>query len=327
MSLQAGARLGPYEIVAALGAGGMGEVYRARDARLGRDVALKVLPPELAMDAERLRRFEREARAASALNHPNVITIHDVGNENGTPYLAILPALLAIATQMAEALARAHEAGIVHRDLKPENVMVTGDGLVKVLDFGLAKAVPAGDVGSVAATLDVETSAGVILGTVGYMSPEQAAGRAADFRSDQFSLGAILYEMAAGRRAFKRETAVETLSAIVRDEPPPLTELRPDAPEPLRWIVERCLAKEPHERYASSRDLARDLARMRDGSASGSRATPARPRSGSSSRSPAGARSGGSARALGLRVALRRSPCCRSRTSAASPKTTTSSTA
>jgi TolB-like protein len=291
MTLAVGTRLGPYEILAPIGAGGMGEVYRARDARLGRDVALKVLPPELAVDQDRLRRFEREARAASALNHPNVVTIHDVGTERGTPWLAMelvdgrslrallsggalpLPTLVSIAAQVAEALARAHEAGIVHRDLKPENVMVTDDGLVKVLDFGLAKAVPAGEVGSLSATLDVETSAGVILGTVGYMSPEQAAGRAADFRSDQFSLGAILYEMAAGRRAFRRETAVETLSAIVRDEPTPLAELRPDVPEPLRWIVERCLAKEPHERYASTRDLARDLARLRDGSASMARAT------------------------------------------------------
>ena len=299
MALDAGSRLGPYEIVAALGAGGMGEVYRAKDTRLGREVAVKVLPESLASDAERLRRFEQEARSASALNHPNIVTIHDVGQTDGRSWIAMelvegaslrqlvaggaLPIrrALAIGTQIAEGLARAHASGIVHRDLKPENVMVTGDGLVKILDFGLAKpaAAPATD-SSQLATATQQTEAGIVLGTVGYMSPEQATGRPVDHRSDQFALGAILYEMATGRRAFQGASAVETLSKILKEEPEPLGKVQPGVPESLVWVVERCLAKEPEERYQSTRDLARDLAGARDRSSGAQPASTSFPPSG-----------------------------------------------
>ncbi len=215
---RAGRRLGGYEIRGRLGAGGMGEVYRALDTRLERDVALKILPEAFASDPGRVRRFEREARAASALNHPNIVTVYEVGSADSLWYIAMelvegktlrealaagmfpLNRLLDIAYQIASGLARAHEAGIVHRDLKPENVMVSGDGLVKILDFGLAKRMPfEGDAGSAAETA---TQEGSVVGTVGYMSPEQAAGKPLDFRSDQFSFGSTLYEMAAGKRAF-----------------------------------------------------------------------------------------------------------------------------
>ena len=282
MSLPDGARLGPYEVVARLGSGGMGEVYRARDTRLGRHVAVKVLPAQVSADPERLGRFEHEARAASALNHPNIVTIHDVGREGDAPWLAMelvqgrtlraligegplsVADLVRIASQVAEGLAAAHAEGIVHRDLKPENVMVTDEGVAKILDFGLAKLAPE--------TAEVEASTremaspptrpGTVLGTVGYMSPEQAAGKPVDFRSDQFALGAILYEMITGRRAFRRDTAVETLAAILRDQPPALADAR--LPLPLVWVVDRCLAKDARNRYASTRDLARDLRDVRD---------------------------------------------------------------
>jgi Tol biopolymer transport system component len=282
--IEAGTRLGPYEIVARLGAGGMGEIYCARDTRLAREVAIKVLPAEVAADASRLKRFEKEARAASALNHPNIVTIYDIGTTDSISWIAMervegktlreilfpgpLPIrrLLAIGSQVADGLARAHEAGIVHRDLKPENVMVTKDGLVKILDFGLAKLTQATSGTGEGSQLPTETgtSPGVLLGTVGYMSPEQAAGEPVDFRLDQFSFGSILYEMATGKRAFQKKTAVDTLSAILNEEAEPIAAINPQAPAPLRWIVERCLAKEPSERYASTRDLARDLASVRD---------------------------------------------------------------
>ena len=225
MTLASGSRLGPYEVLALIGAGGMGEVYRARDGRLGREVAIKVLPETVAADPERLQRFEQEARSASALNHPNIVTIHDVGQTGGVSWIAMelvegqslrqllaagalsLPRTMAIGAQVAEGLGRAHAAGIVHRDLKPENVMVTADGLVKILDFGLAKPVPgAADDQSQAPTAAPQTEAGIVVGTIGYMSPEQATGRPVDYRSDQFALGAMLYEMASGRRAFARPT-------------------------------------------------------------------------------------------------------------------------
>jgi serine/threonine protein kinase len=231
MTLAPGARLGPYEIVAAIGAGGMGEVYRARDTRLGRIVAIKVLRREVSADADRIERFDREARSASALNHPNIVTIHDVGAEGGISYIAMEwvdgsslrdlvasgkpqppPSVVAIGAQIAEGLARAHAAGIVHRDLKPDNVMLTADGLVKILDFGLGKLAPAADAGASLATQSADTKAGVLLGTVGYMSPEQAVGGTVDFRSDQFALGVILYELATGMRAFKRDSAPQTLA-------------------------------------------------------------------------------------------------------------------
>ena len=304
MTLAVGSRLGPYEIVSRLGAGGMGEVYRARDSRLGREVALKVLPEALAQDRDRLSRFEREARAASALNHPNIVTIHDVGREGETEYLAMelvdgrtlreisvsgpmpLRRILSVAAQIADGLAKAHGAGIVHRDLKPENVMVSKDGFVKILDFGLAKLVEpeSGEVSYMPTVAETETRPGTVMGTVAYMSPEQASGEPLDFRSDQFSFASILYEMATGQKAFQRKTAAETMSAIIRDEPEPAGKLRPDLPLPVRWMLDRCLAKEPEERYASTRDLARDLAGVRDhiseiSSASGGElAASARPR-------------------------------------------------
>ncbi len=285
MSLSPGSRLGPYEILAPLGAGGMGEVYRARDAKLGRDIAVKVLPAALASDPDRRQRFEQEARSASALNHPNILTIYDIGETNGTTYIAMeliegktlrelvasgepLPTrrLLDLAVQIADGLAKAHSAGIVHRDLKPENVMISKDGFAKILDFGLAKlAEPATHDGSALPTAVAPgTAPGTVMGTVGYMSPEQASGHSVDFRSDQFTLGSILYEMATGKRAFSRRTGAETLAAIIREEPEPMAQAAPKAPAPVRWIVERCLAKDPEERYASSKDLARDLKSVRD---------------------------------------------------------------
>jgi tRNA A-37 threonylcarbamoyl transferase component Bud32/Tol biopolymer transport system component len=285
MPLTPGSRLGPYEILAPLGAGGMGEVYKARDTRLGRDVVIKTLRPEVASDAGRLRRFEQEARAASALNHPNIVTIHDIGSQEGTLYIAMelvegatLRELLAadeplpirktleLATQIAEGLGSAHAAGIVHRDLKPENVIVSKDGFVKILDFGLAKlAALSPEEGSEVPTVAApETHPGTVMGTVGYMSPEQSSGRPLDYRSDQFSFGSVVYEMATGKRAFRRKTHAETLTAIIREEPEPVAQANPKAPAPLRWILERCLAKDPEDRYTSTRDLARDLRSIRD---------------------------------------------------------------
>ncbi len=284
MSLNAGTRLGPYEILSPVGAGGMGEVYRARDTRLGREVAVKVLPPDFAGDAQRRSRFEQEARSASALNHPNIVVVHDVGVAGDHLYVAMelvdgrtlreiletsrLPVSrgLEIGTQIAEGLARAHAAGIVHRDLKPENVMISKDGHVKILDFGLAKITKtmAADVSEMPTAAPLPTDAGTVMGTVGYMSPEQAAGRTVDYRSDQFSLGTILYEMATGKRPFQRETAAQTMSAVIAEDPEPIASVNPKVPPPLRWIVDRCLGKEPEARYASTTDLARELKSLRD---------------------------------------------------------------
>jgi serine/threonine protein kinase len=284
VALVPGRRLGHYEIVSPLGAGGMGEVYKARDVRLGRSVAIKVLPAELAESAERLRRFEVEARTASGLNHPNIVALYDIGVEGPLSFLAMelvegrtlsevlidgpLPIrkLLDYSVQIAEAMAAAHEAGVVHRDLKPGNLMISRDGFVKLLDFGLARregpVAEVDDASKIATTPG--TLPGAVLGTVGYMSPEQARGAAVDYRSDQFSFGAIVYEMATGARAFVRGTAVETLTAILKEEPEPIAKRRPEIPGPLRWMIERCLGKSPADRYRSTSDLALELRGIRD---------------------------------------------------------------
>jgi serine/threonine protein kinase/tetratricopeptide (TPR) repeat protein len=277
-----GSRLGPYEVLALLGAGGMGEVFRARDLRLGREVAIKLLPPAMAAHPARVRRFEQEARASSALNHPHILTVYDVGTADSRLFIVMelvegktlrdlltagpppLRRALDMAVQMASGLAKAHGARIVHRDLKPENVMVTRDGFVKLLDFGLAKLAAGDDDSAGAASTASVTHTDAVLGTVGYMSPEQARGDPVDFRSDQFSFGALLYEMLSARRAFSRPTPMATLGAILHEEPEPLASIAPGVPAELAWIVERCLAKDPDHRYAGTRDLVRDLERVRD---------------------------------------------------------------
>jgi serine/threonine protein kinase/tetratricopeptide (TPR) repeat protein len=272
-----GQALGPYRVLEQLGAGGMGEVYRARDPRLGRDVAIKVLPRQFAADADRLRRFEQEARAASALNHPNILVVHDVGTHEGAPFLVTellegeslrerlrggaLPVRQAvdIATEIAHGLAAAHDHGIVHRDLKPDNVFVTRDGRAKILDFGLVKQVAAlpADQQTESPTQGVPevTRAGVLLGTVGYISPEQIRGEPADSRSDIFGFGCVLYEMLSGRKAFEKPTGVETLTAILKEEPPPLVPPSGSAPASLGRIVRRCLEKRPEDRFPSAHEL------------------------------------------------------------------------
>ena len=287
MSLTPGSRCGAYEIVEPLGTGGMGEVYRARDPKLGREVAIKVLGVEALANPAAVRRFQHEARAASSLNHPGIVTIHDLGELDGQFFIVMelvegmtlrqllargrppLKKTLQVASQLADALAKAHEAGVVHCDLKPENVMLTADGHVKIVDFGLAMLTnPQPAAGSDRAPGD-RTTERMLFGTVGYMSPEQASGAAADFRADQFAFGAILYEMATGSRAFHKPTGAETLSMIIRSEPERALDRNPSLPLPLVWIIERCLSKEIADRYASTRDLARDLQTLRDHAPSG----------------------------------------------------------
>ena len=277
MTLSAGTRLGPYEVLSPLGVGGMGEVYRGRDPRIGREVAIKVLPESFSRDAERLRRFEKEARSAGVLNHPNVLVVYDVGEHDGSPYIVeelleggalrerltqgpLRPAeAVEYAVQIARGLAAAHEKGVIHRDLKPENLFVTRDGRVKILDFGLAKLTQqetAAAEAAEAATLSAVTEAGVTLGTVGYMSPEQVRGLPADARSDIFSFGAVLYEMLTGKRAFRGNSPAETMSMILKDQPPPVGDTNPDAPPALDRVVRRCLEKEPTRRFHSAGDVA-----------------------------------------------------------------------
>ena len=295
MPLTSGTRLGAYEIVAPLGAGGMGEVYRARDPKLNRDVAIKILPETLFADAVALARFEREAQAVAALSHPNILAIFDFGRQGETAYAVMellegetlrarlehgaLPARKAaeLATQIAEGLAAAHEKGIVHRDLKPENIFVTHEGRAKILDFGVAKrAGAAGDSGASLETSLAHTGSGTVLGTVGYMSPEQVRGEAVDPRSDIFAFGVVLYEMLTGRRAFQGATPADTMSAILKEDPPELTTAASGVgPSPaLQRIVQHCLEKKPGERFQSARDVAFALGAL-SGSSSGSGAAAA----------------------------------------------------
>jgi len=295
MRLGKGTRVGDYEIQSLLGAGGMGEVYRARDLRLRRDVAIKVLPAFVSSDPDRLRRFEQEATAAAALNHPNILAVYQMGTHEGAPYLVsellegetlreqIRRGRLAVrkaidnAVQIARGLAAAHEKGIVHRDLKPENLFATKDGRVKILDFGLAKLMQPQPTSEHGARTPAEgTEAGVVMGTVGYMPPEQVRGQAADHRSDIFAFGTILYEMLSGKRAFQKPTSPETMTAILNEDPSDISQVVPNLPPALQRVVHRCLEKDPEQRFQSSSDLAFALETLSDSGGSALPATAAK---------------------------------------------------
>ena len=293
MTIAVGTKVGPYEIVGWLGAGGMGEVYRARDPRLDREVAIKLIPESFATDASRVARFEQEARAAGQINHPNILTVYDIGTHAGAPYIVsellegeslrsrlrggLLPSRKAVdyARQTAEGLAAAHDKGIVHRDVKSDNLFITNDGRVKILDFGIAKLTqPTDDTaphGGSPRGSPTETSAGMVVGTAAYMSPEQVRGEVVDARSDLFSFGAVLHEILTGRPAFARGTAAETTAAILKEEP--AQPISTDVPVALARIVSRCLEKTRETRFQSARDLAFGLEVLSDTSASAAQAT------------------------------------------------------
>ena len=303
VTLTSGTKLGDYEVKSLLGSGGMGEVYRARDSRLGRDVAIKVLPSFFSDDSERLRRFEQEARAAAALNHPNILAVFQMGTHQGAPYLVsellegqtlreqIKRGRLAVrkaidcGVQIARGLAAAHEKGIVHRDLKPENLFVTKDGRLKILDFGLAKLTqPQSGSEHDAPTLTEGTAPGVVMGTVGYMSPEQVRGQTTDHRTDIFAFGAILYEMLAGKRAFLKPTSADTMSAILNEDPPGISQVTTNIPPALQRVVHRCLEKNPELRFQSASDLAFALDALSDSGGSAHSAAAARAPAGAGKR-------------------------------------------
>jgi serine/threonine protein kinase len=292
LTLPPGTMLGEYEVQSLLGAGGMGQVYRARDRRLRRDVAVKVLPSVVSSDPDRLRRFEQEAQAAAALNHPNILAVHQMGTYEGAPYLVsellegetlreqLARGRIAVrraidyGVQVARGLAAAHQKGIAHRDLKPENLFVTKDGHVKILDFGLAKLFQPHPSSAHSATFRDRTEPGLVMGTVGYMAPEQVRGEASDHRSDIFAYGAILYEMVTGHRAFQKSTTPETMTMILREDPRPIAELAPDAPQGLQRVVHRCLEKKPEQRFHSASDLGFALEGLSDASGSSIGLTP-----------------------------------------------------
>ena len=299
MALQPGSHLGPYEILAPLGAGGMGEVYKARDTQLGREVAIKTLPASRVANEENKRRFLQEARAASALNHPGIVTIHDISRSGEVDYIVMeyvrgrtldrvigkhglgVQESIRYALQMADALARAHAAGIIHRDLKPGNIMVTDDGLVKILDFGLAKLGEVEAIGEGDATRTIRmqnsphTQDGAVVGTVAYMSPEQAEGKKVDARSDIFSFGAVLYEMVTGRRAFTGDSSASTMAAVLKSDPKPPSQVVEGIPRDLERIILRCLRKDPARRFQHATDLKVDLEELKESTGSGESAQPA----------------------------------------------------